>query len=42
MTYAKQQGCKKATLLRYRNSGDDFPESRGEWVVGYGAVAFTK
>lgn len=41
MTYAKQLGCKKATLLRYRNSGDDFPESRGEWVVGYGAVAFT-
>ncbi len=41
MSYAQQQGCKKATLLRYRNSGDDFPESRGEWVVGYGAVAFT-
>ncbi len=41
MSYAQQQGCKKATLLRYRNSGDDFPESRGNWVVGYGAVAFT-
>ncbi|MEI7880397.1 MAG: AmmeMemoRadiSam system protein B [bacterium] len=41
MFYAQQQGCKKATLLRYRNSGDDFPEGRGEWVVGYGAVAFT-
>jgi len=41
MSYAQRQGCKKATLLRYRNSGDDFPESRGEWVVGYGAVAFT-
>jgi len=41
MSYAQQQGCKKAILLRYRNSGDDFPESRGEWVVGYGAVAFT-
>lgn len=41
MRYAQQLGCKKATLLRYRNSGDDFPESRGEWVVGYGAVAFT-
>ncbi|MEI8140469.1 MAG: AmmeMemoRadiSam system protein B [bacterium] len=41
MSYAQQQGCKKATLLRYRNSGDDFPESRGEWVVGYGAIAFT-
>lgn len=41
MRYAQQLGCKKATLLRYRNSGDDAPESRGEWVVGYGAVAFT-
>lgn len=41
MSYAQQKGCKKATLLRYRNSGDDFPESRGEWVVGYGAIAFT-
>lgn len=41
MRYAHLLGCKKATLLRYRNSGDDFPESRGEWVVGYGAVAFT-
>ena len=41
MSYAQQQGCKKATLLRYRNSGDDFPESRGDWVVGYGAIAFT-
>jgi len=41
MKYALQQGCTKATVLRYRNSGDDFPESRGQWVVGYSAVAFT-
>jgi len=41
MKYARLRGCSKATLLRYRNSGDDFPESRGQWVVGYGAVAFT-
>lgn len=40
MQYARQQGCTKAVILRYRNSGDDFPESRGQWVVGYGAVAF--
>eukprot|EP00033_Pygsuia_biforma_P003934 GCRY01004309.1.p1 GENE.GCRY01004309.1~~GCRY01004309.1.p1 ORF type:complete len:281 (+),score=57.25 GCRY01004309.1:117-959(+) len=33
------QGC--AHVLHYRNCGDDFPESRGSWVVGYGAVAFT-
>ena len=41
MKFAEQQGCLKATVLRYRNSGDDYPESRGQWVVGYGAVAFT-
>jgi AmmeMemoRadiSam system protein B len=29
-----------ARKLAYRNSGDDFPESRGHWVVGYGAVVF--
>ena len=34
-------GCRKGTLLHYRNSGDDFPESRGEWVVGYGSMVFT-
>jgi AmmeMemoRadiSam system protein B len=41
MKYASQLGCKKSTVLRYRNSGDQFPESRGQWVVGYSAVAFT-
>lgn len=40
MQFSQAQGCKTAHVLRYRNSGDDFPESRGEWVVGYGAVAF--
>ncbi|MBM4142796.1 MAG: AmmeMemoRadiSam system protein B [Lentisphaerae bacterium] len=40
MHFAAAQGCRKGTLLHYRNSGDDFPESRGNWVVGYGAVAF--
>lgn len=40
MKYAQQEGCTKATVLRYRNSGDQFPESRGQWVVGYSAVAF--
>ena len=38
--YAKEMGCKKGDVLMYRNSGDDFPESRGRWVVGYGAVVF--
>ncbi len=41
MDYAHAQGCTAGTLLRYRNSGDDHPESRGNWVVGYGAVVFT-
>ena len=38
--YAREQGCREGLLLHYRNSGDDFPESRGQWVVGYGAVVF--
>ncbi len=42
MRFAASQGCRKGTVLYYRNSGDDFPESRGEWVVGYGAVVFAK
>jgi AmmeMemoRadiSam system protein B len=41
MKYAELRGVTKGMLLRYRNSGDDFPESRGQWVVGYGAVAFS-
>ena len=38
--YARALGCASGTLLHYRNSGDDFPESRGEWVVGYGAMVY--
>jgi AmmeMemoRadiSam system protein B len=41
MTFARHQGCSQGTILRYRNSGDDHPEGRGQWVVGYSAVAFT-
>ena len=40
MQLARAQGCAQGQVLYYRNSGDDFPESRGEWVVGYGAVVF--
>lgn len=40
MRFARDQGCEKGTILGYCNSGDDFPESRGRWVVGYGAVVF--
>lgn len=41
MGFAKTKGCKEGVLLHYRNSGDDFPEGRGNWVVGYGAVSFS-
>jgi len=40
MRYAALQGCKKGRVLYYCNSGDDFPESRGRWVVGYGSIVF--
>lgn len=40
MDFAKTQGCTEGLVLYYRNSGDYFPESRGQWVVGYGAVVF--
>ncbi|MBW1780807.1 MAG: AmmeMemoRadiSam system protein B [Deltaproteobacteria bacterium] len=40
MRFAERMGCRKGTVLHYRNSGDDFPESRGRWVVGYGSVVF--
>lgn len=40
MRFAEKQGCRGGIVLRYRNSGDDHPESRGNWVVGYGAVVF--
>ena len=40
MRFARGRGCSAGTLLHYRNSGDDHPESRGSWVVGYGAVVF--
>ncbi|MFC1453232.1 AmmeMemoRadiSam system protein B [Verrucomicrobiota bacterium] len=38
--FSRSQGSDRGVLLHYRNSGDDFPESRGNWVVGYGAVVF--
>lgn len=40
MKFAKGKGSKKGSVLYYRNSGDDFPESRGRWVVGYGSAVF--
>lgn len=41
MRYAQLKGARQGEVLRYRNSGDDHPESRGQWVVGYGSVVFT-
>ncbi|OQY44829.1 MAG: AmmeMemoRadiSam system protein B [Desulfobacteraceae bacterium 4572_87] len=40
MKFSQLQGSKKGSALYYRNSGDDFPESRGRWVVGYGSAVF--
>ena len=40
LQFAERLGCRAGTVLRYRNSGDDNPESRGNWVVGYGATVF--
>jgi len=39
--FAKTQGEADGVILHYRNSGDDHPESRGNWVVGYGSTVFT-
>ncbi|MBI2441401.1 MAG: AmmeMemoRadiSam system protein B [Lentisphaerae bacterium] len=40
MRFAERQGVREGIVLRYRNTGDDYPDSRGSWVVGYGAVVF--
>lgn len=40
MRFVEKQGVREGIVLRYRNTGDDHPESRGNWVVGYAAVAF--
>jgi len=40
MQFARACGCQRGTVLAYRNCGDDYPETRGHWVVGYGAVVF--
>ena len=41
MRFAAGQKCKKGTVLKYENSGEKNPASRGQWVVGYGAVVFS-
>jgi hypothetical protein len=40
LRFAESQGCRQGAVLYYRNSGDDYPESRGNWVVGYGSAVF--
>ena len=40
MEFARRAGRKSGRIPAYRNSGDDYPESRGSWVVGYGSVVF--
>jgi AmmeMemoRadiSam system protein B len=41
MQYAEKCGVTSGKVLYYQNSGDDHPESRGSWVVGYGSVIFS-
>lgn len=41
MQFARSLGCAEGDIIHYRNSGDDFPESKGNWVVGYGAAVFS-
>lgn len=38
--FAEACGCKKGAVLDCRNSGDEHPDSRGNWVVGYAAIVF--
>lgn len=40
MRFAEEQGSTQGAVLCYRNSADDHPDSRGDWVVGYGAAVF--
>jgi AmmeMemoRadiSam system protein B len=40
MRFASLCGVRCGHCLAYRNSGDVFPESRSDWVVGYGSVVF--
>ena len=41
MRFAERCRATAGNILHYRNSGDDYPESRGNWVVGYGSVVFS-
>ena len=40
MRFAEEMGCEQGKVLYVRNSGDDFPESKGDWVVGYASIVF--
>lgn len=42
MQFVEKQDVREGIVLRYRNTGDDHPESRGNWVVGYAAVVFPR
>jgi AmmeMemoRadiSam system protein B len=39
---ARMLGCRHGRRLLYRNSGDIDPSGRGQWVVGYGSMVFTR
>ena len=39
--FCRNMGSRSGTILAYTNSGIAHPESRGDWVVGYGSIAYT-
>jgi len=41
MRFSRAMGCNRGHVLKYRNSGDDYPESRGQWVVGYASAVYS-
>ncbi len=40
LSFARTQGAQRGTVLCYRNSGDDHPDSRGDCVVGYSSITY--
>ena len=42
LRFMRASGGQQGTILCYQNSGDIDPSSRGHWVVGYGAVVYSR
>ncbi|MDA1087391.1 MAG: AmmeMemoRadiSam system protein B [Verrucomicrobia bacterium] len=41
LSFARTEGVQRGSVLCYRNSGDDHPGSRGDWVVGYSSITYS-